>query len=189
MSPMSETNTPRKSALAVAFTVLLAITATLLFQTGPAGTAAAGVVTDDPTNELPEVEGPKVQIRNYARGPQRLGEDRQVGVARVRCITGTCSVTEVVKARVRVMRQVFEPVEVIAPLIPLQAGEVSEVKVVVPEAAVEAVEQLGGKRRVGLVALRVKASATLGEETVQKNRVVARGFKLARVAPQGGNRP
>ncbi len=89
-------------------------------------------------------------------------------------------------ARVRVGRQVFEPAEVIAPLIPLQEGDVSEVKVVVPETAVEA---LGGPRRVGMVALRVKTSATLGDQTVQKSRVVARGFKLPRVAPQEGKGP
>lgn len=176
-----------KSALAIAFTVLFAVLASLLFQAGPVGTAAADTVSDDPGSGVPEVEGPRVQIRNYARGgPQRLGEDREVGVARVRCLTGTCSVSEVVNARVKVRGQVFEPAEVIAPLIPLQEGEVGEVKVVVPETAIE---RLGGPRRVGMVALRVKASATLGEETVQKSRVVARGFKLARVAPQGGKGP
>ena len=189
MTPIS--NTPnisrsRKSALAIAFTVLLAIAATLLFQAGPVGTANAGLVTDDPTNDLPEVEGPRVQIRNYGRGPERLGDDRTVGVARVRCVVGTCSVSEVVKVRIKVRRQVFEPAEVIAPLIPIQEGEVGEVKVVVPEAAVES---LADSRRPGMVALRVKASATLGEETKQKSRVVARGFKLPRVAPQGDKGP
>ena len=188
MTPIS--NTPnisrsRKSALAIAFTVLLAIAATLLFQAGPVGMANAGVVTDDPTNDLPEVEGPRVQIRNYARGPERLGDDRTVGVARVRCLTGVCSV-QAEKVRLRGRGQAFQPAEVIAPLIPLQEGEVGEVKVVVPEAAVES---LADSRRPGMVALRVKASATLGEVTKQKSRVVARGFKLPRVAPQGDKGP
>lgn len=184
----SKTSKSMKSALAIAFMVVIAMLAAVLYQAGPVGTAAADTVTDDPTNELPElpeVEEPRVQIRNYARGPQRLGEDRQVGVARVRCVTGTCSVDEVVNARVKVRGRVFEPTEVIAPASPLQAGEVGEVKVVVPEAAVE---RLGGPRRVGLAAVRVRASATLGDETVRNGRVVARGFKLARTNTQGGGR-
>lgn len=188
MTPESRTpdtlSRSAKAALATALAVLFAVVTGLLFQAGPVGTAAAGAVSDDPTNELPEAEGPRVQIRNYARGPQRLGEDRQVGVARVRCVVGTCQVS-VVNSRIRVRRQAFQPAEVIAPMVQFQAGEVGKVELVVPEAAVEL---LGGPRRVGMAGVRVRASATLGDETVNRGRVVKRGFKLAREKPQKGDR-
>lgn len=166
---------------------LAAVVAFAVALVGGGGFASA----DDPPADGTATEAPKVRIASYSPFFQKVGDDWVIKVAKVRCVVGTCQVNEVTKARAYVRGKKFPlSAELTYPTEPIEAGQTGEVTAVLPAAAVE---RLGGPRRVGRVWLRIKATATLGEQSKVQARAVSRGFRLGKVPkesrPAGAGKP